>query len=124
MILELPLSERVEIDRGRMAEIALRLGRRRADQVIAGAMEDIAVTLAASRRAFARGRFAEAGAAAGRIARIAAHVGLPSLERVALQVAGLASRAEPTAMAASMRRLGRVGEDSLLAAWELDDMTL
>ncbi len=127
MIHELRHSEPVRLDKVRLAEIVARLGPRGADDMVSRAMEELAVQLARVHKNYGRARMGDVVEAAAVVARIAAHVGMPGLSRVARDVGWLArparSRNNDVALAATVARLVRIGEDSLMQVWDLQDLS-
>ena len=125
MILALRPVEPARLDTHRIAEIVARLGPRGADDMISRAMEELAVLLARIHKAYGRRALHEVSEAAREIDRLAGHVGMPVLARVARDVARLSRRGgdDGTALAATIARLGRVGEDSLMGIWDIQDIS-
>ncbi len=87
-------------------------------------IEELALQLAAlqqSAQADNRGELVET---AGRLAQLAAQIGMVTLARVADDVARTALAADAVALAATQARLVRIGDRSLTAVWDLQDMSL
>jgi len=124
MIKSLPLAEAVVLDKNRLSEIVARLGPLGADDLISRMMEELAVQLAKVHKGFRRGSVNEVREAARKIAEVAAHVGMPGLSRVAGDVRRLAQQRDTAALAATVERLGRIGESSLMQVWDLQDLTM
>ncbi len=120
----LQLAEPAQLDKNRLAEIIARLGPRGADDLVSRAMEELAVQLAKVHKGYGRGAMAEAQAAAEKISEVAAHVGMPGLSRVARDVRRLAGGHDGAALAATVARLGRIGESSLMKVWDLQDLSI
>ena len=121
MIVELPLAEPVQLDSDRLAEIVARLGPGAADDVISRAMEELAVLLARAHNGYCGGNLNALGFAAGQIASLALRLGLPVLARVARDVRMLAQGRDGAALAATVARLERLGEASLMLIWDVRD---
>ena len=85
---------------------------------------ELAVQLAKVHKALGRYRPTEVHAAAISIVEIAHQVGLNCLGRVAGDVASLAASSDSAALAATASRLSRIGESSLVAVWELQDLSV
>ncbi len=119
MIQAINLTEMVQFDKERVAQIVARLGQRNADDVIARTMEELAVQLAKVHRDVDRGLTGEVQTAAAKIAEFSAHIGMPSLSVAAQNVANATQTNCSSALAATTARLDRVGEASLLQVWDL-----
>lgn len=124
MIQTLRLSEKARLDKNRLSEIVARLGSRGADDLISRTMEELAVQLAKVHKGFARGSTHEVHMAARKISEFSAHVGMPSLSAVASDVTRLAQENDGAAFAATVARLGRIGESSLMKVWDLQDLSM
>ncbi len=116
--------ERVRLDRHRLDEIVARFGPHGADDLISRAMEELAVQLAKVHKAYQRAALCEVESAALKIGEVAAHVGMPGFARVAGDVARLARRNDGAALSATVARLGRIGECSLMKVWDLQDLSV
>ncbi len=123
-IQNLQLWEPAQLDKNRLAEIVARLGPRGADDFVSRAMEELAVQLAKVHKGHHRGARNETAAAAAKIAGVAAHVGMAGLARVAGDVEQLAALNDTVALGASVARLARVGESSLMTVWDLQDLSI
>ncbi len=124
MILTLGLSETVQFDKDRLGEIIARLGPRGADEVISRTAEELAVQLAKVHKAAKCGRMGDLFSAARKIAEYSSHVGMPSLSTAARNLAGLSDVPDGAALAATVARLERVGEMSLMQVWDLQDLSM
>jgi len=116
--------ERIKLDRNRLAEIVARLGPHGADELISRTMEELAVLLAKVHKSLRRDDPSSAGRSARKIAEVAAHVGMPLLSKVASDVVVLAGINDGAALAATVARLSRIGEDSLMKVWDLQDLKM
>ncbi len=117
--------ERLVIDRDPVLRLCQRLGPAAADASIEAALEELAFWL-----------YHCAGTAEGcadaerqrsalrRVDRLARMTGLASVADVATRMAAMDSTVSPTDRAAIAARLIRLGERSILALWDLNDMTL
>ena len=123
MILQLQLAETSQLDERRLAEIAARLGAVGADDMISRGMEDLAVQLAGVHKAYLRGNPSAMKAALTQICDLAFRLGMPGLLSVARDVGALMDRADEAALAATMGRLGRIGESSLMQVWDIRDLS-
>ncbi|WP_010141063.1 hypothetical protein [Oceanicola sp. S124] len=123
-ILVLTREEPVRLDADRLRELYTRLGDVGAEDVVCRAMEEIAVRLAHTERLYRQDRMAEMRKSARSLVAIADQVGMRALSVVAEDVTRCIDAGDPVALAATLSRLLRVGERSLIAIWDLQDVTL
>lgn len=122
-IARLSVDESVTIDIRRMEEIVNELGEPTAMEVIAAALEQLALALARTSQAADDGDLAHVVNQADRLSRLAWQVGLVSFSGVAVDVGNCAERRDLGALAATVARLRRIGNQSLTEVWELPDKT-
>ncbi|WP_372840535.1 hypothetical protein [Phaeovulum sp.] len=116
--------EGVRLDPDRVTTLYSELGGVKAEAVLCHSIEELAVLLATLQRsaqANNRGAIVET---AGALGRLAAEIGMITLARVAGDVAHTALAADTAALAATQARLVRIGDRSLTAVWDLQDMSL
>jgi hypothetical protein len=82
-------------------------------------MEELAVRLAKVESCYKKGRLDEMQRAARSMIAISEQIGMETFARVAADVNDLATRDDGTALAATVDRLLRIGQKSLLAVWDL-----
>lgn len=116
-------SEKVRLNNATLEQLDARLGPNGAEDFIAKRMEELAVQLAKIDRLYRCGRLADLQRSALLVAKLADQIGMQLAARVANDVAALTRRDDGTALAATVARLGRVGEDSLMAVWDLHDLS-
>ncbi|MDQ7260770.1 hypothetical protein NM680_03030 [Paracoccus sp. PS-1] len=117
----LAVDETVRIDLQRLEQIIGELGEATAVQVIGAALEQLALAL---RRTLAASRQGDLGAAvsnADQLSRLAWQVGLVTLAGVAIDVGACAERRDRPALAATTRRLERIGNRSLTELWDVPE---
>ncbi|WP_238379759.1 hypothetical protein [Celeribacter ethanolicus] len=114
----------VEVDRDRLDQLYSQLGTSGADGVVSRAMEELAVRLAKVDSSYRKGQFAEMQRAARSMIAISEQIGMVTFARVAGDVKALALTDDSTALAACVERLMRIGENSLLAVWDLQGASL
>ncbi|WP_244906076.1 hypothetical protein [Celeribacter ethanolicus] len=114
----------VEVDRDRLDQLYSQLGTSGADGVVSRAMEELAVRLAKVDSSYRKGQFAEMQRAARSMIAISEQIGMVTFARVAGDVNALALTDDSTALAACVERLMRIGENSLLAVWDLQGASL
>ncbi|MFB2532094.1 hypothetical protein ACEYYA_07995 [Paracoccus sp. p3-h83] len=119
--------EGIRVDGRRVVELYDELGATAAELVIGRAAEELAAALeglvaAARSEAEAEGHAARLGLRAQSLGALAWQVGLASLAQVAADVAVCAERGDHPALAATLARLERVGNRSLTAVWDAQDI--
>ncbi len=102
----------------------MQLGAPGAEAVVARAMEELAARLARVERLFSGGDHHELHRAARSMVGIAEQIGMDMFARVAGDVAALTLTHDAAALAATMARLKRIGEGSLMAVWDLHDASV
>lgn len=116
--------EEIQLDRDQLHALYVRFGPVQADRNLNQSLEDLALWLARLQRALKSCRHADIQQGAEELKRIAQRLGMTSLARVARDVAELCVTKDPAALPATLARLARVGERSLIAVWDLQDMSL
>ncbi len=117
-------SEAVQLDMRRLEEICLHFGCIGGEAAICAAMEDLAVLLERAQALWRAADFGELGLCARQISGIADRIGLAKLARVAGTVEALAGTRDDAALAANVSRLARLGERSLVAIWDVQDLSV
>ncbi len=114
--------ETARFDRIRLEELILELGEPGAERLVGRALDTIAVRLNRCERAWRSDDHERLISSADDLAKCAERIGLVTLDRVARDVI-LATRASDSpALGATLARLVRVGEASLMSAWDLGDL--
>lgn len=116
--------EVVRVDTDRLNRICGGCGEDAVETAINAAMEDLAQAMQQADRHWRDGNRRDLRRSAARVAGIADRIGLTILAEVATVVAGLATGREDTALAATLRRMVRLGEGSLIAIWEAQDISI
>jgi len=116
----LTMTEKVQIDSRRLAEIVDELGETAAHDVLTLALEQLARGLQDLRAAAAQGDAAALAMRAEMLARLAWQLGMISLAGVAVDVAVCAERRDDIGLAATLGRLLRIGNRSLTEIWDED----
>lgn len=114
----------VDLDRERLDQLYGQLGTTGADGVVSRAMEELAVRLAKVESAYKKGNLEELHRSARSMVAISDQIGMMSFAMVASDVSTLAQTEDSTALAACVDRLMRIGENSLLAVWDLQGASL
>lgn len=123
--------EAVHLDGDRLEEICHQFGYGDAEAAICAAMEDLAVLLQQAGKMWRGGDMASLEVTARQIAGVAERIGMAGLARVAGDVmtlagtsdcAGLGQSHGSVALSATVARMRRLGERSLLAIWDRQDL--
>lgn len=121
-IIELRPDEPVRLDQDQLEMLVLQMGPQGADQMVSHAMEELAVLLARAERHHREGAVDRLREAVRALVAIAQKVGMTTLARVGRDVLYLAAGRDSAAYCAVLARLLRIGESSLVAVWDLQDM--
>lgn len=124
VIEELHHKEVVRLDRTQLEHLYLQLGPTRADKDIGQTLEDLAIGLANVQIAHKRGDKQKLRDNVRALIAIANKIGMTSLGRVARDVFDLSATDDAAAYAATLARLERIGERSLIAIWDIQDMSI
>ena len=120
----LQTTEYVRVDADRLAQLYAQLGERGAEDVVCRAMEELAARLAHADQQYRASDQAGLRKNARSLVAIAEQVGMQLLARVARDVTICIDVGDPVAQGAVLARLVRVGERSLFAVWDLQDLSL
>jgi hypothetical protein len=123
-VIELRLDEIIRLDRDQLEVLYAQLGPAGADNLVAHAMEELAVELARLEKRHKAGQIEEVRKGARSLIAIAQQTGMTSLARVARDVLDLTGSNDSAAYAAATARLLRIGERSLVAVWDLQDISI
>lgn len=123
-LMQIRPTEQVAVDREQLGLLYTQLGEVGAEEVVCRAMEELALRMAQCDRLYrTRDRPGLRKSVQGLVA-IADQIGMGVVSRVAQDVVTCIDHGEHIALAATLSRLLRVGERSLNAIWELQDMTV
>lgn len=117
-------SESVRLDRDRLRGLYRQMGDSGAEDVLCRAIEELAVRLSSCERLWREGRGKELRKAARSLSAIAEQIGMTEIVRVASDTVGAIDGGDGVATAATLFRLIRVGERSLTAVWDLQDLSI
>lgn len=112
-------TERVRIDPDRLDALFSQLGPQAAGDVVGRALDEVSARLAQADGYFRFGQMGEMRKCLRGLAAISEPLGMTALARVARDVAACCDRGDAMALAATLGRLRRVGEASLLQFWEM-----
>jgi len=116
--------EGIRLDPDALSALYSDLGDRGAEQLISRSMENLDRRLAEARRFYHAARSDDLVRSARMLAQIGNQIGMASVTRVARDLIRATDAGDRTAQAAVLARLERIGQRSLLAIWDLHDMTV
>jgi hypothetical protein len=123
-ITKLTLEEPVRLDPDRLGALYSQLGEVGAEDVICRAMEELAVRMAHCERLHRQSNWLELRKSARSLVAIADQIGMHMLSRVATDVTMAIDVNNTVAIASTLARLLRIGERSLTAIWDSQDLSL
>lgn len=118
VILTFEPHESVRLDLDCIETLVSSLSREAADEVVARAVDDVAMRLSDCEQHFAAGDTAGLRKAVRPLGGIAEQIGMSMLARVARDLLLTLDRGDAVAVAAVLSRLSRVGDRSLVAIWD------
>ncbi len=116
--------ENVQVDPDRLGEIYEQLGESGAEDVVCRAMEELAVRLSYTERMHREGALPEMRKSARSLVAISEQIGMHSLAKVAKDVTACIDVQDMVALGATLARLLRIGERSLTAVWDIQDLSV
>ncbi|MEP4195093.1 MAG: hypothetical protein ABJL99_05575 [Aliishimia sp.] len=116
--------ETANLDHDQLGALYAQLGPAGAEDVLRRAMEELALRLSHSERLYQQNELPELRKSAHSLIAIADQIGMSKLAKVAENVSEAVEQGDMVAVAATLSRLMRVGETSLTAVWDLQDMTV
>lgn len=123
-LLALLNDETVRLDPDRLGELYTQLGETGAQDVVCRAIEELAVRLSHCERLWRQRDWMQLRKSARSLVAISEQIGMCALARVARDVTQAIDADDLPAIGATLFRLLRVGERSLTAVWDLQDMSV
>lgn len=120
---ELRPEEPARFDPDRLEDLCRRIGEVRAETEVALALDRISARLESLPARVVQADAGELRADLAALARDAETIGMATLARVTRHVVDCLERGDVRALAATLARLRRVGERSLHAVWDLEDVS-
>lgn len=122
-ITELPLEEPARFNPGQLEQLCINMGETRAEAEVAYALQRLSALLAEVALLRDTGRRDHLEEVLAALIRDAELIGMATLARVGRHVLDCLGSGDPTALAATLARLERVGDRSIHAVWDLDDLS-
>lgn len=116
--------ENIRVDSDQLCALYAQLGEEGAEDVVCRAIEELAVRLANCEQMWRENRFEDLRKNARSLIAISDQVGMHKLSVVARDVTICIDDRDGTAVAATLSRLMRIGERSLTAIWDMQDVPI
>ncbi len=123
-LLQIRPTETVSVDQERLGSLYSQLGEAGAEDVVCRAMEELALRLSHSDRLHRELNWPDLRKNTRSLIAIADQVGMHMLSQVASDVTRCIDEGNYVAVASTLSRLIRIGERSLTAIWDLQDITI
>jgi N-acetylglucosamine kinase-like BadF-type ATPase len=120
----LEFNEKVGLDSNRLVELYVQLGEAGARNVVCRAVEELSVRLNQLEDDYRNGDLKLLYKGAKGLIGITEQVGMQRLADVARDVRRCVECNDPVALGATMARLLRIGNGSLTAVWDLQDLSV
>lgn len=117
-------SETPGLDPERLAGLYARFGARDGENMVCRAMEELACRLGQADRLYEAGDLVQMRKCARALGAIAEEIGMTGLCRIASDVVQCIDDGDAVALAATLARMDRIGEGSLYAVWDLQDLSV
>lgn len=122
-ITNLPLDEPARFNPAQLERLCESMGEQQAEAEVGHALQRLAGLLGEVARLSPFDRPAELEAALAALVHDAQLIGMATLARVGRDVLDCIDKGDATARAATLARLDRVGDRSIHAIWDLDDLS-
>jgi len=116
--------ENVRLDSEKLSELYAQLGEAGAEDVICRAIEELAVRLSHCERLWRQNDMANLRKSARSLIAISDQIGMTAMACIARDVTAAIDSEDPSAISATLFRLMRIGERSLTAVWEQQDLSV
>lgn len=123
-VMQIKPMEHVSVDQDRLGALFSQLGEANAEDVVCRALEELAVRLSQCEGLYRTGAWTDLRKNARSLIAIAEQVGMLVLSDVAKDVTRCIDCGDAVAVAATLSRLIRVGERSLTAVWDMQEITI
>ena len=123
-ITTLIFDEQVRLDSDRLAELYVQMGEVGAQDVVCRAMEELTTRLVRINESYRSNKRRELRKGAKGLIGIAEQIGMHRLAKVARDVCNCVDQNDSLALGATLARLQRIGDGSLTAVWDLQDLSV
>lgn len=123
-VLQIKPVENVNVDQERLGALYSQLGAAGAEDVVCRALEELALRLSHNEELYREGCWDDLRKNTRSLIAIADQIGMKALSNVASDVTHCIDHGNGVAVAATLSRLMRVGDRSLTAVWDIQDITI
>lgn len=123
-VLQIKPLEQVCVDQERLGALYSQLGESGAEDVVCRALEELALRMSHCDRLYRQQSWPELRKNTRSLIAIADQIGMQKLSQVAGDVTRCIDAGDPNGLAATLSRLLRIGERSLTAIWDMQDITI
>ncbi|ANT60446.1 hypothetical protein AYJ57_08785 [Salipiger sp. CCB-MM3] len=116
--------ERAGLDPERLEALFTHLGPQEAENALCRAVEELAYRLGYLDRLHQQCRWPEMRSQTCELGEIARFIGMQATARISCDVVQCLDDGDRVALAATLARLGRMGERSLYAIWDMEDQSI
>ena len=121
-VLQIRPREQISVNQDRLGALYTQLGEAGAEDVVCRALEDLARRLTHCEQHFRDAAWSDLRKSARSLIAISDQIGMADLAKVAGDVVLCVENNDATALAATLSRLFRIGERSLTAIWDIDNI--
>jgi hypothetical protein len=123
-ITQIKPKESVSVDQERLSALYTELGEISAEDVVCRAMEELALRLSYCDRLHRTSAWPDLRKSAKSLIAIADQIGMSAVSDAAEHVIDCVDQNDAVALAATVGRLLRIGEESLTVIWDQQDLTI
>ncbi|GAA6175724.1 hypothetical protein [Sulfitobacter pacificus] len=123
-VLQIRPTENVSVDQDRLGALYSQLGAAGAEDVVCRALEELALRMSHCEKLYREGHWEELRKNTRSLIAIADQIGMLALSDVAGTVTDCIDQGNGVGVAATLSRLMRVGDGSLSAVWDIQDITI
>jgi hypothetical protein len=123
-VLQIRPLEQVDVDQDRLGALYSQLGEASAEDVVCRALEELALRMSHCDRLYREQNMPELRKNTRSLIAIADQIGMQKLSQVAGYVTQCIDACDNNGLAATLSRLLRIGERSLTAIWDMQDMSI
>lgn len=123
-VLQIRPLEQVNVDQERLGALYSQLGEASAEDVVCRALEELALRMSHCDRLYREQSWPELRKNTRSLIAIADQIGMQKLSQVAGDVMQCVDASDTNGLAATLSRLLRIGERSLTAIWDMQDINI
>ncbi len=121
---ELRFKENVRLDSDRLNQLIRNLSQADAEDIICRTVAELGSLINKCEQAYQQHDSTSLSRQVAAVARTAGQLGMTKLQRIAMHVTQTLAQGDPTATAATLARLVRVGDLSLCAVWDVEGLSV